>query len=437
MKDKMEIKNIIKSAAGKKEVLFILDRLFADKLRIRNNAINTKVCFDRYFSLSLLPNEISAWEFENSLKIPNEIGQKLISLNQKNSPALALKLHHRYKDYQIKERNEFLELIEGLIKLYESLPLSIQEDLLEGINSNNLRGLIIDLNNNSTIEISEKSKLFEQLLLKERDSYVGVSLLTSLDVIYITKQNQTEMVSRWEYYRDLQLEYLKRTVKKENYIEVINIMQKIRSFIRQSGDKGFVPNDVRWFYDNVLLVNKEYLKNNLDSILNHIKTTSTINKIGQDKEFGRAMINSIFYDVSNLNIFNSPETNDNIKAIIDYYSNDERSDNEKVNIRETTNKEYSELQLQDIQNDLNEFLVILRMVNKELGFENDSNSNKPNSEILSNLSQQGIFSPEWVSDKKVIKVIDGFNDVVRDKANVIYMKDIFDNAKINIINEIN
>ena len=316
--DEQKIEDFIKTASNKKEVLSLLKHLFTQQNRERENAISNKNFFDRYFSLSLLPNEISTVEFEESI-IQQNSSEKLLALNQKNSSLLRILLNNKLKGYQISKRDELENLFEKLFQLYESvlLPKTLI-DLYEGVNTTDLQALIIGLYKRATIAQEEKEKVFENLTMRERESYVHLSLLLNLDAIFFMTDNLNERKNVFLKFRDWQKEYLKRSIATNDYIKVFKIIQQARRYISMTSNK-YSQDDTLWFTKNILQENKEYINNNLPNFLQYIRDSVTMDNGQEDKELGKEMIQSIFHDISNVDIFNVAGINDDAEGLLDYY----------------------------------------------------------------------------------------------------------------------
>lgn len=316
MKKEKNIQEIIKSASNKKEVMEILDRLF-NKKTIKDNKISNNIFFDRYFSLSLLSNEITQVEFEEIFVSTRIIRKRLISLNEKNSPVFALKLFHKFREYIISTESEFLDLVEALLDLYESiLSGRSQNDLLDGVNSNNLRVLIIDLYKRSSIPKINKKELLKELLTKNRKTYNFLSVFLNLDAVGLFGNSQAERKEMFNEFRDLQWKYLQRSIEADNLSDVLSIMQQAHTFITQIEPGNYTLKDVEWFKKNIIEKNKEYLSANLKNILKYIKDSDY-----PSGNFSRQLIDSIFHDTSALNIFHGAEINEDAEEIVDYYDN--------------------------------------------------------------------------------------------------------------------
>ena len=248
------IEEIIPSTSGKLEVIEILNELFINNRVGRTNPISFKIFFDRYFSLALLPSEISEVEFEQAFNDPKSIGENLITLNQKNSQLLAIKIGHKFINYTIIDKDDFTYLFKGFFELYKSVYISTsQVDLIEGINTNNIRTLIADLYKKSTLE--DKKSSLDELLNDDKDNYSYLSSLIGLDLVFIIATNENERRTYFKYFRDLQKKYLQRAIEKDDIIITIQIIQQLSRFITIIQNNKANSEDLSWFQNNILIEN--------------------------------------------------------------------------------------------------------------------------------------------------------------------------------------
>ena len=318
MKKKVQFDKIIKSEDINDQVVVVLETLFQAENINTENSISNNLYFDRYFSLSILPDDITHDEFDETFQGRTDIcKRKLELLNLKNSADLAIKLHHKFKTYESTDVKEFEKIIEILLHLYQSVSKSTnQYDLVRGVNTNNLRTLIISIYLKAIFK--EKDKIFHKIITKKRDSYVHISIFAGLDIIYILSKDKEQNKKDFFSYRELQLDLLAQTIEKNKLEESLQIISQGHRFVRllSSDESNYVQEDVNWFYDNFLKKHFKYIKSNLKNILAYIKKHTVIDTV--DKENAKAMINSIFHSIDGLEIFNDPP-NDDAQSILYFY----------------------------------------------------------------------------------------------------------------------
>jgi hypothetical protein len=320
-KEKKKIESIVTSAASNVNLLAILNKLFVKNGDRKENSIADKNSFDRYFSLSLLPNEITSVEFESCF-FPSYTyaGETLINLNKRNSSALKSKILDKFNNYAISTSEELKNTLDVMILLYQSVIESkSQADLLDGLNFGNVRSMIFDIYNKAKIEEDTRRKIFSEILTAKRDSYVHMSFLISVDSIFFSNDGN-QSGADFQEFRKIQILYLKRTIEKKDINEAIQIMQQARGFIRVRANTDiFLQVDEEWFLDKVLMDNKEFISSNLLGILDSIKKTISTNSISESKEFARKLIIQTFHSIQFLLQFNLPTINDNVEEILEYY----------------------------------------------------------------------------------------------------------------------
>ncbi len=99
---------------------------------------------------------------------------------------------------------------------------------------------------------------------------------------------------------------------------------------------------------------------------------------------------------------------------------------------------YSENELRNFSNDLNRFLVSLGSAYQSLQLQEKSTLNQHvnPSQMISALSRHQVYSAKWVKNQKAVKIIDKLGNVAGDIENLKYIREIFENANINIAVEL-